>query len=783
MRAKLWLLHCMLCLLASVSFTAAARAQGVDPANRPISQINIQGLVEVSDQLVRNQIRSEVGEPYNPRTVEQDIVRITHLGRFSAVKASVQSAPDGSVGLTFIVQEQPLLADVQTVGNKAISDQELLSSVLLRSGDPVDSFLIERGIQRIEDLYEDKGFFVADVTVDEELLEESNILIYRVREGPKVRIRGIRYQGNTTYTDKQLQAQIKSKPAFPIFRSGDLSREQLELDAASIRQFYQDRGYLDAQVGRRIELSPDQRSAVVVFVIEEGTQYLVDSVRVEGAQLFAHEQILLNMALRQGDVYSEDKVRRSIDSLRQMYGSLGFLSTSIQIERLFHSDQPRVDAVVKIDEGNASLVGTVSIRGNDLTRDKVILRQVRGMTPGRPFDRNGVEKTRRRLNETPLFDESTVTILGEPTDEVRDVLIEVKERNTGSINLGAGVSSDVGVIGAIDVIQRNFDITDLPESATELVTGRAFRGAGQYFALTLQPGNEASRYAINFREPYLLETDYFLDTSLFYFTREREDWDEQRVGAAFGIGQRFGDVWSASIRARVNQVDISNIEPDVPVDVFAVEGDSILTGLGFTVERNTTDSIIFPTRGSKSEFGIERVGALGGDYDFTTLSGSYRQFWTVDEDFFGRKTVISARVEAGYILEDGEAPVFERFYAGGHRSFRGFSYRGVGPRGIRNDTGLLGDDPVGGEWLLLGGAQYNFPVLGDTLRGVLFTDMGTVQEDIGVDDWRVSVGTGVRIKIPFLGQAPFALDFAIPVLKQSGDDTQLVSFDLSLPLQ
>ena len=170
MRAKLWLLHCMLCLLASVSFTAAARAQGVDPANRPISQINIQGLVEVSEQLVRNQIRSELGQPYNPRTVEQDIVRITHLGRFSSVKASVQSPPDGSVALTFIVQEQPLLADVQTVGNKAISDQELLSNVLLRSGDPVDSFLIERGIQRIEDLYEDKG-------IDHQKMPEFQILL------------------------------------------------------------------------------------------------------------------------------------------------------------------------------------------------------------------------------------------------------------------------------------------------------------------------------------------------------------------------------------------------------------------------------------------------------------------------------------------------------------------------------------------------------------------------------------------------------------------------------
>ena len=143
--------------------------------------------------------------------------------------------------------------------------------------------------------------------------------------------------------------------------------------------------------------------------------------------------------------------------------------------------------------------------------------------------------------------------------------------------------------------------------------------------------------------------------------------------------------------------------------------------------------------------------------------------------------MLSFQLEGGYIV-DGDAPVFERFYAGG-RTFRGFRFRGVGPRGIRADTLEEGDDPVGGDWLLLTGLQYEFPIAGDYLRGVVFTDQGTLTDDIGVDDWRVSVGAGFRIRIGFLSQAPFAIDFAYPIVKEDNDERQVLSFDVALPFR
>ncbi|MCE9591790.1 MAG: outer membrane protein assembly factor BamA [Planctomycetes bacterium] len=772
---------------------AGAGAQGIDATNRPIADIHIEGLKQVPEQLVRNQVRLAKGDPYDAAVVSEDVIRITHLGRFSSVQARIEPTRDGGVVLTYVVVEQALLSDVQTVGNKVLTDQELLVLVVLKAGDPIDPFLIDRGKQEIKRAYEKKGYFVTDVAVDEEALSESNILLYRVREGPKPRIREIRFEGNTVFLDKQLRSKIKSNTKLIILRKGELSRDQLDTDASLVRDFYQQSGYLDAQVGRRIDLSPDQKEAVVVFVVQEGKRYTVHEIRVEGNKLFSEQQIVETMTLKVGDVFSQERLTKSRASLEDMYGKLGFVESRINIERLFLPEAPLVDVVVRVTEGGAYTVGKVSVSGNQLTKDKVILRQVRGVTPGRRYDREGIEKTERRLSESALFSEGKVTILGDKDDPVRDALVEVKEKNTGSLSFGAAVSSDSGVIGAIDLVQRNFDITDLPESPGEFFSGRAFKGAGQYFALSLQPGNTTSRYSVTFRDPYLMESNYFLDATAFYFSRERTNYDEERLGGHLGIGQRFGDVWSATVRGRAESIDISNVDNDAPPDVFDVEGKSFLTALSFIVSRNTTDSRVFPTRGSVAEAGFSRFGAFGGDYDFFAVTSEFHKFWTVDEDFFGRRTVLSMRLETGYIFDaqfdsgvDGhtinDAPVFERYYAGGHRSFRGFDFRGVGPiNPNENPKGNTSNDVIGGDWLFLLGLEYNFPIFQDFVRGVVFTDTGTVQEDVGFDEYRVSIGAGIRIKIPFLGQAPFAIDFAYPIVKQADDDVQYVSFDLSVP--
>lgn len=772
------------CCLLLLSAVLSAHGQGIDPANRPVAEVRIEGLKQVPEQLVRNAIRVSPGDPFDENVVQADQVRINHLGRFKTVTPKVKQNADGSLILIYVVEEQPLIQDVQFVGNKALTDIELISLVVLRPGDPVDRFSIDQASTRIKQAYELKGYFVTDVLVDTKQLEETGVLIFRIREGPRVRLRTIQFEGNTAFSDKELKSKIESNTYVFIFRDGAVSQEKLDRDAERIRDFYRQRGYLDAQCGRRVQMSNDQRDANVVFDIDEGSIYRVKSVTVEGNSVFTSTQIMETMTLKVGDVYSSDRRSKSQQAVSDMYGKLGFIQVGVNIPTpLFDEQNPVVDVVVNIREGKPYTVGSIEIRGNQLTKSNVVIRQIRGMEPGRRFDGTGLRKTRQRLNESPLFEDATVTILGSEEDDTRDVLLRVKEKNTGSLSFGAGISSDAGIIGAIDLVQRNFDITNTPASFKEFITGKAFRGAGQYFALSLQPGDEFSRYSVSFREPYILDSNYFMDTSLFFFKRDRVDYDEQRTGGSVGFGQRFGDVWRASVGVRAEEIELTGLDPGAATDVFEEAGQNTLTALSFSVTRSTVDSRLFPTRGSRTRASVSQAGAIGGDYTFTKAALGWDKFWTVDEDFFERKTVFSISSDVGYIF--GGAPVFERFYAGGHRSLRGFDFRGVGPRDTTGPPpGLVGsksDESVGGDWLFLLSFEYNFPVYQEVLRVVVFMDTGTVEEDIEFSNYRMAVGAGLRLKVPFLGQAPFALDFAIPVMKDGDDETKVFSFDIALP--
>jgi len=362
----------------------------------------------------------------------------------------------------------------------------------------------------------------------------------------------------------------------------------------------------------------------------------------------------------------------------------------------------------------------------------------------------------------------------------RDVLVEVEETNTGNFSFGAGVTSDLGLFGLISLNQRNFDVADVPQSFDEFIRGRAFRGAGQTFDISLSPGIENSNYSVSLTDPAIFESDYSATGTVFYRDRDLADWDEQRVGGRFRLARRFGTRWTGGISLRGESIEISDIERNAAEDIVDVEGRNTLTSVGFDLTRTTTDSRFRPTRGTRTELGIEQAGALGGDYTYTRLSAEHNVFLTVDESELGYKTILSMKTMAGYIFPDDEAPVFERFYLGG-RSFRGFDYRGLGPVGINSNTGRPGNDHVGGDFMFFFGLELEKPVWKDVVAIVGFVDTGTVNDDVGFENYRVSVGTGVRLYLPQFGQAPLAFDFAFPLIDEETDDTQFFSFSFDLP--
>ncbi|MBX3356245.1 MAG: BamA/TamA family outer membrane protein [Phycisphaeraceae bacterium] len=785
----------LLGLLVTLHLAAATSAQSVEDetfADRPISGVVIRGLDRITEQEVRNNLRIGAGQPYEAAAVRNDVATLYRLGHFETVAADATLQSDGTVVVTFSMTEQAMVRDIQTVGNTAATDQELRAAIPLVAGGPRDDFLMEQSIFRIRELYRNRGHYLVEVTVDETRLRDSGIVIFRIIEGPRVRIRDIEFVGNKAFEARQLQAQIKTKPWFFLFVKGNIDEQQLIDDVAAINRFYRDRGYIDVRVDRRIELSPDQKEAKLIFVITEGRQYRLRSVRLEGLgnapelrQVFDQEQLRALMVIRPGDVYQRNLIDKTIQSLETAHRVMGYIDVRVQETYYRVGETAEVDMLISVDPGETYDAGLIRIQGNFLTRDKVIRRQAR-IQPGRPIDgREVADFTQARLVATGLFNDARVTAQAPSEDDptTRDVLIEVKERNTGSLNFGVSIGSDQGFGGEVSLSQSNFDIADWPLSFSEFISGRAFRGAGQSFNITAAPGVDVSTYSISFAEPHLFESDYGGGVSAFYRDRAFSlgAYSEERMGLNLTLARTLGDLWRASVSTRFERIRLDDFSPFTPIEVFDERGPSYLSVAAFSVSRNTVDNPIRPSRGTVIDFSASYYGAFGGAYSYPAARVGYTQFLTVSEDFLGRKSTLRLNSQLGYIFSSS-APTYERFYLGG-RSFRGFEFRSISPtsRGYIIAPDFPNNNPVGGQFLFFAGAQYEQPLLGELISGVLFVDSGTVDNDFTLDRYRVSVGFGIRLYIEALGPAPIAFDLAWPILKQDSDIEQVFSFTAALP--
>ncbi|MEE2719316.1 MAG: outer membrane protein assembly factor BamA [Planctomycetota bacterium] len=774
-------------VLAPESHAAAAAAMQDDQlADRPISSIQFEGLERVPEQKVWNNIRSSVGSPYDPKSATDDVERLTRLGDFRNIDIEARLEGDGTVGLTYVFREQQLLAEVQVVGNRVITDQQLLGPTGMRRGSPRDDFLIERSIRDMKEMYAKRGYYLAEISLDPVQLADNDVLIFEIIEGPRVRVRQIEFVGNEAISSNLLYPQIKTRTWFPFFRRGELDTEMLAQDVASIDKYYKDRGFLDIRVDREIEISPNQKEAKVVFLIEEGVAFTVRSISAaspyedEPLKVFSGEQLAALMELKTGDVFKTDLLERSRTQLEKAYGVLGYLDARAQLLPVRSESSDEVNVIIEISEGSMANVGLVGINGNFLTKDKVIRRHVK-LQSGRRYDATELELSKTRILQTQLFNDVKLTVQ-QPSEEnpgYRDVLVEVKEKNTGSFNFGVGFGSDSGVLGSISLVQNNFDIADVPQTLGELAKGRAFRGAGQRFAMNFQPGNEIFAYDISVTEPHIFESAYALGGDGGYYRRFYRDYAERRLFANMMLSRRFGDIWQGEIDLNVANVKLEDIEADAPVEIFEDEGPDNLIGLEFQLTRTTITTLTRPGSGSRFEFNFSNYGSFAGDVEFNRTRLDYTTYLTMSRDFLGRISTLRLDGSIGWIFS-GSAPTYERFYLGG-RTLRAFAFREVSPKGTPSQPGGPEDIPSGGDFLLFLGAQYQFPLVGTFIDGVFFVDSGTVNDAPGFDEYRVGVGAGLRIYIPQLGPTPMAFDFAIPVMKQENDQTEVFSFSAELP--
>lgn len=741
-------------------------------------------------QLALNQIRTAEGGPYSQRVVSDDMTRLNRLGRFKGIENSVELLSDGSVNLIFTLTPQQVVADVQPAGNTVITDEDIRDRVEVLIGSPVDRFALDRGCRRIEEMYREKGYYLAKVSVDERQLAETGTVVFVISEGQQLKVTKITFDGNKSFAPGLLRNEIQTTEAW-ILNRGKLDDQMLEDDVATLTRFYKDRGYLEVRIASRVTPSQDGKEAIVTFVVDEGAVYTLRSLKIDpgtgeaagGPGRFTESQLLALTAIKPGDVYSELQLQKSMDAVEAAYGSLGYTDVKVDKRELRVPETNQVDLLLQIREGKPYRTGLVEVQGNDLTRKEVILRHMQ-VKPERPLDSSAIKDSKQRLEEINLFAPAKVKITPqqprEDEPDVRDVLVEVEETNTGSFEFGAAVSSDAGLFGRFGITQRNFDLYDTPDSWSEFWSGRAFRGAGQTFSILLSPGTRYQNYAVSLFEPSVFDSDYSASASLYLNTSDYDEYNEARYGAKVAVGRRFGKRWNITSPLRIEGVKLNDLEPEAPTDAFKVKDQKFITGLGLNATRQTLDDIYRPTEGSTVNLGVEQVGAAGGDFTFTAVRAEHKIFFPIAEDYLGRRTVVSLTTRANYLTGGADSvPIYERIFLGG-QSFRGFKFRSVSPKGIRNDNQQAGG-PVGGTWMFFFSPQLQYPIYERLLDGVVFIDSGTVTDKIGISDYRVSAGFGFRIYIRQLTPAPLAFDFGIPLKKGPGDEKRLFNFSVDVP--
>jgi outer membrane protein assembly complex protein YaeT len=761
-------LSSLLFVLAPTVWAATAGAAEAEPSAQRIARVEVRGNERVPTNRILGQMRLREGSTYTPAAVDEDLKRIYALGDFDNVVIRPEEKPEG-VGLVVEVTERPALDRLEFEGNRHFSDKDLADAVGVAAGSVIDRSKLFAGARAIERKYRDAGYHFVHVSLDTNRVEKDRVARYTITEGPQVRISRIEFSGNASLGKSELEKQMESKAYFPIIHSGTLDEDQLDRDIAAVRNYYIDQGFLDVRVDRELDFSPDKTRLVVRVVIEEGPRYHVRSVVLEGVKRFSPALLEKQMDLVPGAPYTADAVKHDATLVRDTYGEVGYIDTTVRPSIEFTPEPGTVDVSFKIEEGRAVRIREIRIENNRVTQDRVVRREL-GFFPEEPVNTKRIDEARRRLEGTGLFVPGATQITPLPTGDpdVVDLLVRVEEEQTGNFRFGAGISSDSGLIGNITFSERNFDISAWPKSGEDFRQGTAFRGAGQMFQISLEPGTEVQRYGIDWRDPHVADSDYSLATSLYFYKRIQESYDEGRAGGTVGIGKEIAPGLQAYTNLRLEQINISSIDAGAPQDVKDVAGNSLLTSIEVGLIKDTTDSLLFPTQGYRWKVSVEQAGALGGSYTFTKITADARKYWTVTRDVLDRRSVLSVRGMVGGIL--GSAPIFERFYAGGLGTIRGFKYRGVGPR--------EGDTPLGGDFIAMASAEYVFPIYDKNLQGVVFFDTGTVEHDISVSTWRAAVGVGVRFTVPFFGPVPFDINLGFPISKGPGDKTQILSFSI-----
>jgi outer membrane protein assembly complex protein YaeT len=764
--------RCALAVAGVLFHAALALAQPATTGKVLVEDVIPQGNRVVPTQKIMSLIKTRPGSEYQQDTLDEDVKKLYESKLFANIKVEVQPLPNNRVKVFFVIAElQNTIQEIIYIGNHHMKPDELDTITGLRRGQPLNPIANKIAQQAILRHYTDEGRLWASVDVLEGNNQGDTRVVFNITEGPKVRISSIGFEGNHFVSAGRLRTQIDSMGRILVF-GGTFDKEQLDRDVNHLLEYYRGFGFRDVRVTRELQWGEKPGEVRVVFHINEGLRYRITDIHIDGNKLISTDALQSKIKLVSGEYYSKSKAEADKTIIEAMYGYRGY--PTVVREQDFYSGTPGQMAVhYEVIEKPPAKVSSIIIVGNDVTKENVIRRQLGAILPGQTLPYPDLKVAERNLASLQIFQvkpeqgiRPTVSVIDPDVEsEFKDILVTVQEDRTGSLIFGVGVNSDMGLIGSIALNEHNFDIAHWPTSIDDLLSGHAFRGAGQELRIEAVPGTQLQRYSVSWREPSLFDSLYSLQVSGYYTENIFNEYTESRLGTRWTLARRLNRYWTVSGGIRLEDVGVHDVQPWEPEQILVDEGQHFLLGLRGGVTYNSTDSYLRPTEGLKADLAFEE---FLGDYTFPKVDLNVDKFFTLYQraDNSGKQVLVA---HSELAVTGSHTPVFERFYAGGFSSMRGFEFRGVGP--------FVNGYNVGGDFKWINSLEYQIPFLAnDRLYGVVFCDSGTVEQSVELRDYRVSAGFGLRIQIPGMGPVPIALDFGFPIVKAPGDREQVFSF-------
>lgn len=854
-----------LCLLALWSLPAAASAQQTEetpaaqsaPAAQrrqaPIVQrIEVSGNRRYSREQVLTVLGQAEGQPLDGLAVSNGVKKLWSNFRVRAETGTRPGAGAPADGREYVVLvlslvEMPSDLEPRFIGNEAIKLERIKEWALLE--DRTELFLHQapRVRQRIIEGYQRDGFYWAEVNIvtrgEDENSSALSDVIFEIREGPRVRVRGVEIRGNDSMPDERswlffkdglshlAKRELAGKRITNWFGS-KFVEETLEADVLAMRQVYRDRGWLDAVVEvERLEFNADRNRVTIHIAVDEGPRYTVSKLSVEAvrftddpqkedlvpAQLEIPEaELLAKCRIAPGVVLERVSIDKDREALREAFGSLG---------RIYHDSLPRAvrwdfldpvyvfdvqnktaEVIYRVVQGRRLTIREIQFGGTTHTRDRVLRREV-SVFPGDQADLKEINRSLTRIHGTGYFNDEYnrvdhrlpfyrfVPVDGDPG--AVDLVFEVQEGRVIDFSISGGVDSNDGLFGILTLGMRNFDAADTPRSFSstfrEVYDKEAFHGAGQRVDIEIAPGTELSRYRFRFLEPDLFRlhlNPISLDVDLSKRLRRYDTHDEDRFISKISLGRKFTQDLSMSVGYVWSDVEVDDLDdPAVPPTLAAQEplGEQVVTGPTFDVLYRKLDNFISPRSGFRVSWNNRfNLGDLGSDIEYIDSQVHFDGYQPVGERADGSKILLHLGVDLGVsppIGDTDELPYSERSFLGGSQNMRGFAFRGVGP------MDELSGYALGGETYANASLEWIYPLHSVTqpgtyqrqemLRGILFTDWGVLD----VDPFQIDPNE-IRGSVGFgLGLAyplPLSLNFGFPVVYEDEDIRQVFSFTLAL---